>query len=176
MIFFTLAVSYMSAAGERVTGKFPLPNGMPVETEEGNSNTETVRSSEPSNLPTQVVEGTLDSDSIIRINDTQPKKRKSIGPSASGHKKRACDNVGETLENALYEMFSVATFKAVQRNALNEKTMYQKCLEELQKLEQLDDTEFTKAVSVLRDDKNAIAFMTIKGPRRLMWLRSLWQA
>ncbi|KAJ9132710.1 hypothetical protein P3X46_033548 [Hevea brasiliensis] len=161
--------------GERVTGKFLVPSGIPVETEEGNSNTETVRSSEPINLATQVVDGTLDSDSIIRINDTQPRKRKSVAASASGRKRRACDNVGETLENALYEMFSAATMRAVQMNAMNEKAVYQKCLEDLQKLEELDDTEFTKAVNVLKDDKNAIAFMTIKGPRRLMWLRSLWQ-
>ena len=146
-------------------------------TEEGNSNTETVRSSEPTNLPTQIVDGTLDSDSIVRINNTQPKKRKFFAPTASGHKKRACAyKVGETIENALYEIFSATKFKAMQRNECNEKTMYQKCLEDLQKLEELDDTEFTKAVNVLRDDKNAIAFMTIKGPRRLTWLRSLWQA
>ncbi|XP_012081739.2 uncharacterized protein At2g29880 isoform X1 [Jatropha curcas] len=162
--------------GERVTGKFLVPGGLLVETEEGNSNTETVRSFEPNNLATQVVECTLDSDSIIRINDTQPRKRKPGVASASGRKKRGCDNVGETLENALYEMFSAATLRAVQRNVLNEKTMYQKCLEELQKLQELNDTEFTKAVNVLKDDKNAIAFMTIKGPRRLIWLRSLWQA
>ncbi|XP_021627819.1 uncharacterized protein At2g29880 [Manihot esculenta] len=161
--------------GERVGGKFLVPSGLPVETEEGNSNTETVRSSEPVNLATQVVDGTLDSDSIIRINDIQPRKRKFVAGSASGRKRRACDNVGETLDNALYEMFSAATMRAVQMNAMNEKTMYQKCLEDLQKLEELDDNEFINGVNVLKDDKNAIAFMTIKGPRRLMWLRSLWQ-
>ncbi|KAF2322749.1 hypothetical protein GH714_030163 [Hevea brasiliensis] len=151
VVFDVLAFSDMPRTGERVTGKFLVPSGIPVETEEGNSNTETVRSSEPINLATQVVDGTLDSDSIIRINDTQPRKRKSVAASAS------------------------ATMRAVQMNAMNEKAVYQKCLEDLQKLEELDDTEFTKAVNVLKDDKNAIAFMTIKGPRRLMWLRSLWQ-
>lgn len=144
-------------------------------TEEGNSNTETVRSSEPTNLPAQVVDGTADSDSIIRINYIQPRKRKSDCPTMSSRKKRACYKVGEMIENALYEMFSAANLKGAQRNAMNEKTLYQKCLEELQKLEELDDTEFTKAVNVLKDDKNAIAFMTIKGPRQLIWLRSLWQ-
>lgn len=163
--------------GERGNGKYQFPSGVPVPTEEGNSNTETVRSSEPTNLPTQIVDGTLDSDSIVRINNTQPKKRKCFAPTASGHKKRAyAYKVGETIENALYEIFSATKFKAMQRNECSEKTMYQKCLEDLQKLEELDDTEFTKAVNVLRDDKNAIAFMTIKGPRRLTWLRSLWQA
>ncbi|XP_041010143.1 uncharacterized protein At2g29880-like [Juglans microcarpa x Juglans regia] len=164
--------------GERSNSKYQLPSGVPVATEEGNSNTETVRSSEPSNLPTQVVDGTLDSDSIIHVNDMQPKKRKSFAMTALGRKKRACYayKAGETIENALYEIFSAAKFKAMQRNASNENTLYQKCLEDLQQLEELDDSEFTKAVNVLRDDKNAIAFMTIKGPRRLTWLRSLWQA
>lgn len=166
----------MLGAGERGTGgKIAFPSGAHVETEEGNSNTETVRSSEPSNLPIQAAECTFDSDSIVRINDTQSKKRKSLIPSSSNRKKRVCDNVGETFENALYEIFSAATLKAVRRNKSNEKSMYQKCLEELQKLEELDDTEFTQAVNVLKDDKNAIAFMTIRGPRRLIWLRSLWQ-
>lgn len=174
-LFEVLMYLVMCGVGERVAGKFQLPNGVPVEIEEGNSNTETVQSSEPANLPPHLVDGTLDSDSTVRVNDRHLKKRKSIAPSASGHKKRACENIGETLENALYEMFSAFTFKAIQRNASNEKAMYQKCLEELQKVDEFDDTEFVKAVNVLRDDKNAIAFMTIKGPRRLMWLRSLWQ-
>ncbi|KAJ6708005.1 L10-INTERACTING MYB DOMAIN-CONTAINING PROTEIN-LIKE ISOFORM X1 [Salix viminalis] len=132
--------------GERVAGKFQLPNGAPVETEEGNSNTETVQSSERANLPAQLVDGALDSYSTVRVHDRQLKKRKSIGPSASGRKKRACENIGETLENALYEMFSAFTFKAMQRNASNEKAVYQKCLEQLQKLDEFDDTEFVKAV------------------------------
>ncbi|KAI9182683.1 hypothetical protein LWI28_027831 [Acer negundo] len=165
--------------GERATGKY-IPSGVLVATEEGHSNTETVRSSDPTNVPTQIVDGTLDSDSIVRINDTVQRKRKSAAAqTASGHKKRAfCNNVSETIENALYEMFSAATFKAVQRTSMSdEKTLYQKCLEDLQKLEEeFDDNEFTNAVNVLKDDKNAIAFMTIKGPRRLIWLRSLWQA
>ncbi|KAJ4716010.1 Myb/SANT-like domain containing protein [Melia azedarach] len=161
--------------GERANGKY-IPNGFPVATEEGHSNTETVRSSEPTNVPTQVVEGTLDSDSIIRINDTRLRKRKYVAVTTSGRKKRAYFNASETIENALYEMFSAATFKAAQRNSSSEKTLYQKCLEDLQNLEELDDTEFTKAVNVLKDDKNAIAFMTIKGPRRLIWLKSQWQA
>ena len=109
-------------------------------TEEGSSNTETVRSSGPSNLPTQIVDGTLDSDSIVRINNTQPKKHKSFAPTASGHKKRAyAYKDGETIENALYEIFSATKFKAMLRNECNEKTMNQKCLEDLQKLEKLDD-------------------------------------
>ncbi|XVE93827.1 hypothetical protein REPUB_Repub01dG0228300 [Reevesia pubescens] len=161
--------------GERTAGKC-IPNGVPMITEEGNSNTETVRSSEPTNVPTQVVEGTLDSDSIIRTSDKQPKKRKSVAPRASAHKKRICYDGGEAIENAIYEMFSAVKFKALQRDASNERTLYQKCLEELQHLEELDDAEFTKSVNVLKDDKNAIAFMTIKGPRRLVWLRSLWHS
>ncbi|MBA0823848.1 hypothetical protein Goarm_020548 [Gossypium armourianum] len=161
--------------GERTTGK-SMPNTAPIITEEGNSNTETVRSSEPTNVPTQVVEGTLDSDSIIRISDKQPKKRKSVAPRASAHKKKVCYDAGEPIENAIYEMFSAVKMRALQRDASNERTLYHKCLEELQHLEELDDSEFTKSVNVLKDDKNAIAFMTIKGPRRLIWLRSLWQA
>ncbi|PON90017.1 Myb/SANT-like domain containing protein [Trema orientale] len=169
----------------RAIVKQQFPSGLHVTAEEGNSNTETVRSSEPTNLPAQVVDGTPDSDSMIRIDDDddddgdesrQQKKRKSEAPTTSVHKRKTCSKVRETIENALYEMFCSANLKAAQRKALNEKTLYQKCLEELQRLEELDDMEFTRAVNVLKDDKNAVAFMTIKGPRRLTWLRSLWPA
>ncbi|XP_021900483.1 uncharacterized protein LOC110816555 [Carica papaya] len=160
--------------GERVTGKCQFPSGIP---EEGNSNTETVRSSDPTNLPAHLVDATPDSDSIVRVNETQPKKRKSCAPmTQGGRRQRACYDVGGTIENALYEMFSTARLEALQRtNASGDIIFYGKCLEELQKLEELDDGEFIKAVNVLKDDKNAVAFMKIKGPRRLVWLRSLCQ-
>ncbi|XWS62657.1 hypothetical protein CRYUN_Cryun06bG0029500 [Craigia yunnanensis] len=161
--------------GERTTVKC-ISNGVPMITEEGNSNTQTVRSSDPTNIATQLFEGTLESDSIIRTSDKQPKKRKSVAPRASAHRKRVCYDAGERIENAIYEMFSAVKLKALQRDASNERTLYQKCTEELQHLEELDDAEFTKSVNVLNDDKNAIAFMTIKGARHLIWLRSLWQA
>ncbi|KAK7264177.1 hypothetical protein RJT34_31782 [Clitoria ternatea] len=162
--------------GERGIQRGQFPSGaMATAEEEGNSNTETVRSSEPCNLPTQVIDGTLDSDSIIRINDMLTKKHRFINPAESIRKKRAHLKIGETIENTLYEVFTAAKSKAKQRNASsNSTTMYKNCLEELQKLEELDDNEFAKAVNSLKDDKNAIAFMTIKGPRRLTWLRSLW--
>ncbi|KAL2329076.1 hypothetical protein Fmac_022503 [Flemingia macrophylla] len=162
--------------GERGIPKGQFPSGAMATAEEGNSNTETVRSSEPCNLPTQVIDGTLDSDSIIRINEVLTKKHKFMNPAESIRKKRAHLKIGETIENTLYEVFTAAKSKAKQRNASNATTMYKNCLEELQKLEELNDNEFAKAVNALKDDKNAIAFMTIKGPRRLTWLRSLWHS
>ncbi|QHN99337.1 hypothetical protein HN51_034501 [Arachis hypogaea] len=161
--------------GERGTPKAHFPSGAIATAEEGNSYTETVRSSEPCNLPTQVIDGTLDSDSIIRINNLRIKKNKFVSPSESFRKKRAHCKFGETIENVLYEVFTAAKCKAKQRNEANA-TMYKNCLVELQKLEELDEFEFAKAVNALKDDKNAIAFMTIKGPRRLTWLRSLWHS
>lgn len=136
-----------------------------------------MRSSDPTNLPAHLVDATPDSDSIVRVNETQPKKRKSCAPmTQGGRRQRACYDVGGTIENALYEMFSTARLEALQRtNASGDIIFYGKCLEELQKLEELDDGEFIKAVNVLKDDKNAVAFMKIKGPRRLVWLRSLCQ-
>ncbi|KAK8567977.1 hypothetical protein V6N12_006544 [Hibiscus sabdariffa] len=99
-------------------------------TEEGNSNTETVRSLEPTNVPTQVA----------RTSDKQPKKRKYVAPRASPH------------------------ILISKRHAM------------MPHLEELDDTEFTKSVNILKDNKNAITFLTIEGPQRLLWSRSLWQA
>ncbi|KAM6559043.1 hypothetical protein CsatA_028282 [Cannabis sativa] len=180
-----ISLTYSKAGESRSVMKHQFPSGLLVTAEEGNSNTETVRSSEPTNLPAQVVDGTPDSDSMIRIDDNdnddddnnrQQMKLKSEAPSMCGHKRRKCYKVRETIENTLYEMFCSANLKAAQRKAFSEKTLYQKCLEELQGIEELDDMEFTKAVNVLKDDKNAVAFMTIKGPRRLIWLRSQWPA
>ncbi|KAL5561168.1 hypothetical protein UlMin_030915 [Ulmus minor] len=165
--------------GERTIGKQQFPTGVPLLAEETNSNTETVKSSEPTNVPVQVFDGALhscsDSYSMIPIDHSQHKKHKSKAPAMSGHKRRQCNKDREAIENALYEMFFASNTKAVQKNSLNEKTLYHSCLEELQKIEELDDMEFTKAVDVLKDDKNAVAFKTIKGPRRLVWLRSQWQ-
>ncbi|RDY09678.1 hypothetical protein CR513_05921, partial [Mucuna pruriens] len=175
-VAFCIPIHGLLNAGERGTPKGQFLCGAMATAEEGNSNTETVRSSEPCNLPTQVIDGTLDSDSIVRINDMPTKKHKFINPAESIRKKRAHLKIGETIENTLYEVFTAAKSKAKQRNAPNSTTMYKNCLEELQKLEELDDDEFAKAVNALKDDKNAIAFMTIKGPRRLIWLRSLWHS
>ncbi|OMO98195.1 hypothetical protein COLO4_14074 [Corchorus olitorius] len=109
-------------------------------------------------------------------NDEKPKKRKRVAPSSSACEKRACYKAVEGTQNSLDEMSSEVKVKTTEKESLNDMTLYQKCLEELQDLEGLDDAEFAKAVNALKDDKNAIAFTTIKGPRRLVWLRSLWQA
>ncbi|KAK8987295.1 hypothetical protein V6N11_027051 [Hibiscus sabdariffa] len=85
---------------------------------------------------------------------------KHVPPRASAHKKRVCYDVGETIETAIYDMFSTVKLRALQLDASSERTLYQKCREELQHLEELDDAEFTNFINVLKDNKNAIAFMT----------------
>ncbi|XVF11222.1 hypothetical protein REPUB_Repub08aG0007600 [Reevesia pubescens] len=134
-----------------------------------------VQSVEPSNLQVPEVEGTVNANLLVHING-QPKKRKSVFSRAYAPKKRLCYNAVEKSKNTLDDISSAFKFKTTQRESSNKTTLYQKCLEELQDLEGLDDTEFVKAVNFLKDDKNAIAFTTIKGPRRLVWLRSLWLA
>ena len=39
-----------------------------------------------------------------------------------------------------------------------------KCIEELQKIGELNEDDILKFVNVHKDDKNAIAFMALKGP------------
>lgn len=144
-------------ADEREISEDYVPFGALPTAGEGNTKTETaVSSSESYNLATQAIERTLDSDSIIRINDKRRKKHKFVNPAEPNHKRG--------------EVFTEAKAKAKQRNAVSSTTLYKNCLEDL------DDNEFAKAVNALKDDKNAIAFMTIKGPRRLTWLRSLWHS
>ncbi|KAK1352335.1 hypothetical protein POM88_053599 [Heracleum sosnowskyi] len=93
-------------------------------------------------------------------NESQYKKNKLNSVATSGYYKRP-------------EFEAQDRFKGVQENLNDARAIYQRCLEELQKIDELDDSEFLKAVCALKDDKNAIAFMTIRGPRRLIWLRSI---
>ncbi|RWR97317.1 hypothetical protein CKAN_02674500 [Cinnamomum micranthum f. kanehirae] len=48
---------------------------------------------------------------------------------------------------------------------------YELCMEELQKMESLEEETFMQAIEVLRDRQYAIAFMTLKEPMRLKWLK-----
>lgn len=93
------------------------------------------------------------------VNNLLSEKRKSTSVATSGCDKRAQVKTKDCAETALYDNVTDAR--------------YQRCLEELQEIEELDDLEFAKAVNALKDDKNAIAFLTIKGRRRLIWLGSI---
>lgn len=95
------------------------------------------------------------------VNKKLPKKRKSTGAAISGCNKRAQVETDDCTGNASYD------------NVKDERALYQRCLEELQRIEELNDSEFATAVNLLKDEKNAIAFLTIKGPRRVIWLRSI---
>ncbi|KAK2985217.1 hypothetical protein RJ640_010506 [Escallonia rubra] len=61
--------------------------------------------------------------------------------------------------------------RAVRKVEGNRLALYKNCIEDLLKLNNLNQTEFLKAVRALKDDKNAIAFMTMKGHPRLAFLR-----
>lgn len=107
------------------------------------------------------------------VNESQYKKKKLNSVATSGYYKRPQFEAQDSIENALEESPFAARFEGEQENLNNARAIYQRCLEELQRIDELDDSEFSKAVCALKDDKNAIAFMTIRGPRRLIWLRSI---
>ncbi|XP_042504465.1 L10-interacting MYB domain-containing protein-like [Macadamia integrifolia] len=113
------------------------------------------------------------SDMMSPQRDTQPKKRKFVKDTTSRHKKSR--NAELMIAQAISGMALNSKLNAEQ--VINSRHYsYDKCLEELQELEGLDDSVFVKAVKFLRDEKNAIAFMTLKGPRRLFWLKTECQA
>eukprot|EP00262_Sarcandra_glabra_P017707 TRINITY_DN6157_c0_g3_i1.p1 TRINITY_DN6157_c0_g3~~TRINITY_DN6157_c0_g3_i1.p1 ORF type:complete len:547 (+),score=84.06 TRINITY_DN6157_c0_g3_i1:3-1643(+) len=90
------------------------------------------------------------------------------------HKKRKQMSVGNRIADALENPASVSKqlVQPVQTLTTNDSNFsYVRCLEELQKLDGLDEEEMVKAVDLLENEKSAIAFMTITGPRRLAWLR-----
>lgn len=107
------------------------------------------------------------------VNEPQCKKKNSNSVATSGYDRTPQVEAEDSIENALEESPSAARSKGKQENLNDAKAIYQMCLEELQRIDELDDSEFSKAVRALKDDKNAIAFMTIRGPRRLIWLRSI---
>ncbi|XP_010271443.1 PREDICTED: uncharacterized protein At2g29880-like [Nelumbo nucifera] len=167
--------------GARANGKCQISSGAQATPEEGNSNTETFQASEPTAQPAQEANANLEKssssfDSIFNVEETQPKKRGSDVPTSSHRSKRVRRKAEDKIADALHEIAMASKLRATRKAELNEKTLYQKCIEELQEILELDDSEFAKAVNVLKEDKNAIAFITIKGPRRLTWLRSLWSA
>lgn len=109
----------------------------------------------------------------MQKNVIECKKKKLNSVATSGYYKRQQFEGQDSIENALEESPFASRFKGVQENLNNARAIYQRCLEELQRMDELDDSEFSKAVCALKDDKNAIAFVTIRGPRRLIWLRSI---
>ncbi|XAR72715.1 hypothetical protein NMG60_11019451 [Bertholletia excelsa] len=158
---YSVEVSIQKENGGGSTVRNYILGGVLAVTEERNSITE-----KQCSLPPQVLTGALSSDSTFHLTDTRPKKRKAVIPTTGVDK----------TESLLYETLSATRVKPLQINVLDVKTLHQKCLQELQSVEESDDLEFTKTVNVLGDDTNTIAFMTIKGPGRLIWLRPQWQA
>ncbi|KAJ4951254.1 hypothetical protein NE237_028086 [Protea cynaroides] len=109
------------------------------------------------------------SDMMSPQRDTQPKKRQFVRDTTSRNKK------SRNAELMIAQAISGMAFnsKVNAKQVINSRQYsYDKCLEELQELEGLNDSVFVKAVRLLRDEKNAIAFMTLKGPRRLFWLKT----
>ncbi|XP_017254897.1 uncharacterized protein LOC108224712 [Daucus carota subsp. sativus] len=106
------------------------------------------------------------------VNELQCKEKKSKSAATSGYNKRPQFEAQDSIENALEESPFAARSQGVE-DLSDARIIYQRCLEELQRIDELDDSEFSQAVCALKDDKNAIAFMTIRGPRRLIWLRSI---
>lgn len=117
-------------------------------------------------------EVTLSSEQEIQMEDPRRHKR-GASSSKMSHRKRRRVGTGNRIATALKGIVSasVRLAESAQVPVTNdERFTYDKCLEELQLIEGLDDDIFMRAVSVLRDEKNAIAFLTLKGPRRLAWL------
>ncbi|XP_058094584.1 L10-interacting MYB domain-containing protein-like isoform X2 [Magnolia sinica] len=114
------------------------------------------------------------SEEEIHSDDSPPNKRQGAPVSSTPRRrKRVRVGTGGRIASALERIVAASErlAESTQVAATNEDRLsYEKCLEELQMVEGLDDMTFMKAVHILRDEKNAVAFLTLKGPRRLTWL------
>ncbi|XP_010269913.1 PREDICTED: L10-interacting MYB domain-containing protein-like isoform X2 [Nelumbo nucifera] len=113
------------------------------------------------------------SDTMSSERGIQSKKHQATEETISCRKRSR--NAELMIARVISEMASNSRINAKQ--VVNSRQYsYDRCLEELQELEGLEDSVFVKAVRLLRDEKNAIAFMTLKGARRLLWLKAECQA
>ncbi|ERN16559.1 hypothetical protein AMTRI_Chr11g96540 [Amborella trichopoda] len=103
----------------------------------------------------------------------QPNKRKFVLPTSSNCGKRARKDIGEIMLQTLQEMAANSRFRASQVAEASSEQELKKCIEELQSMEGLDDGLFVRACKMLKDEKNAVIFMTLKGDRRLLWVKEM---
>ncbi|KAM7479048.1 hypothetical protein LguiA_027261 [Lonicera macranthoides] len=164
--------------GQRATGKYQV-SSVQVAFEEGNSNANTMQVSKSTNPSTKEVSTTQEgsssnSDSIFQLDSGKPKKHKLEHAITSSSRKKPRLKTGDKIANAFFEMASASKIRAEQKVEANGFSKYEKCVDDLQNMEELNEEEILKSLSALRDEKNAIAFLRLKGPLRLAFLRSLW--
>eukprot|EP00262_Sarcandra_glabra_P015579 TRINITY_DN4829_c0_g1_i1.p1 TRINITY_DN4829_c0_g1~~TRINITY_DN4829_c0_g1_i1.p1 ORF type:complete len:517 (-),score=80.66 TRINITY_DN4829_c0_g1_i1:227-1693(-) len=146
--------------------------------DEGASDTGNFQSPDASTTPIPSLDAVLEefeqsTKREISVENLQRNKRRSTTPTTSCHERRMRTSTETKIADAFQEMVSYSKLRAMQDLGSNEKFSYEKCLEELQQMEDLNDKEFVNAVNILKDEKNAIAFLSLKGPRRLTWLKSM---
>ncbi|ERN09196.1 hypothetical protein AMTR_s00014p00247240 [Amborella trichopoda] len=119
-----------------------------------------------------------ESDSSEDMNASyQRYKRKYVTPTSSCHSKKERKGTDlAALAAALQEMAASSRFRASLITGANSKQELKNCIEELQTMENLDDVLFVKACKMLKDEKNALVFMTLKGHRRLLWVKEMCDA
>ncbi|ERM98913.1 uncharacterized protein LOC18426937 [Amborella trichopoda] len=119
----------------------------------------------------------------------QSKKRQSVTSLTLGHSKRVRKGVGDVIAEALQNMVACARYRASMstRNGAKPDMMkdiasagnesrhdiMKDIVEELEAMEDLDDDLFLEACEKLKDEKNASIFMTLKGERRMKWVKKI---
>lgn len=108
---------------------------------------------------------------VIMTQKDNRSKRCSAVPKSLNRQKRGRTSVGERIADEISRMVTSSDRLCAVTPPTSMKDSYEICLEELQKIEELDEDTIIEAVKFLQDRQNAIAFMTLKGPLRLRWLR-----
>jgi hypothetical protein len=105
-------------------------------------------------------------------NTTSQTKHATTNDPKPPRSKRARSSSGQ-VAHALHELAEVSKQLArPNEEEVSSINLFAQCLNELQQLDGLDENSMINAVTVLKDDKNATAFLTLKGTLRLAWLHS----
>ncbi|RWR88487.1 hypothetical protein CKAN_01749900 [Cinnamomum micranthum f. kanehirae] len=113
----------------------------------------------------RVEESGLSSENVVVMTQKDNRsKRCSAVPISLNRQKRDRTSVGERIANEISRMVTSSDRLCAVTPPTSTKDSYEICLEELQKIEELDEDTVIEAVKFIRDRQNAIAFMTLKGP------------
>ncbi|RWR73157.1 hypothetical protein CKAN_00141300 [Cinnamomum micranthum f. kanehirae] len=99
-------------------------------------------------------------------------RSRAIKTTTTPRQKRFKTTMGDRLCEEISKMVaSTDRLNSVNSIPPKDPYAYELCMEELQKMESLEEETFMQAIEVLRDRQYAIAFMTLKEPMRLKWLQ-----
>ncbi|ERN16562.1 hypothetical protein AMTRI_Chr11g153530 [Amborella trichopoda] len=121
-------------------------------------------------LDSESDESSCSREDMNALDQGNKRKFEILSPSHCDKKARKMDKL---MVEALQEMADSLRFRTSRTVGPSSKQELKNCIEELQAMKDLDDQLFGKACKMLKDEKNAVIFMTLKGHHRLLWVNEM---